>query len=130
MTVPPTEPGPGHTSGTAFLWLTEQADVRCTHRLGRAPQHASQQWVRVQGVPILVAPDPVGRTIGGCPNVGVAIKPCQKTLPIRTGESSYIAVDGHRVIRSDLTGFTDGTPPGAVRYEVLSPAQDLVGEVP
>jgi hypothetical protein len=34
------------------------------------------------------------------------------------------------VIRADLTGFTDGTPPGAVKYEVQSPAQQLVGEAP
>ena len=123
-------PSPTATSGTSLLWLTEDADVRCTHRLGKAPQKASQTWVRIEGRPVLVAPDPVGRPIGGCPHIGVAIKPCTNTLPIKTGESVYIGIDGRKVIRSDLTGFTDGTPPGLVKYEVMSPAQILVGETP
>ncbi len=115
---------------TSLFWLTEKADVRCTHRYGQAPQDASQKWVRIEGVPVLVAPDPVGRPIKGCTNIGPTIKPCTTTLPIKTGESTYIAIDGHAVIRSDLTGFTDGTPPGFVKYEVQAPAQELVGETP
>lgn len=120
-----TESGP-----QAQLWLTEKADVRCAHRLGKAPQQASQLWVTVEATPVLVAPDPVGRDIGGCPNIGVAIKPCTKTLPIHQGESEWIRIDDHPVIRSDLWGYTDGTPPGAVKYEVLDPAQQLVAEAP
>jgi len=115
---------------TAQLWLTEDADVRCTHRLGKAPQHASQTWVRIERRAVLVAPDPVSRAIGGCPNVGVAIKPCTNTLAIHGGESGYITIDGRPVVRADLWGYTDGTPPGAVKYEVLDPAQSLVGEAP
>lgn len=128
-----TEPPPLADSGsstTAQLWLTEDADVRCTHQLGKAPQKASQNWVTVARRPVLVSPDPVGRSIGGCPNIGVAIKPCTTTLPIQQGESLYITIDSHPVIRADLTGFTDGTPPGLVKYQVVSPAQDLVGEAP
>ena len=115
---------------TAQLWLTEQADVRCTHRLGKAPQSASQNWVTVAGVAVLVGSDPVGRSIGGCPNIGASIKPCTNTLAMKAGESSFVRIDGRPVIRADLTGYTDGTPPGLVRYEVLSPAQQLVGEAP
>jgi hypothetical protein len=115
---------------TAHIWLTEQADVRCTHRLGKAPQKASQVWVRIEHQPILVTPDPVGRSIGGCPNIGVAIKPCTTTLAMHAGESTYIKIEGRPVIRADLSGYTDGTPPGLVKYEVMDPAQTLVGETP
>ena len=114
----------------ARFWLTEEADVRCTHRLGKAPQRASQEWVTIAGQPVLVVPDPVGRDIGGCPNIGVAIKPCTKTLAIHQGESAWIRIAGQPVIRADLWGYTDGTPPGAVKYEVLDPAQQLVAEAP
>jgi hypothetical protein len=110
----------------AQLWLTEGADVRCTHRLGKAPQKASQTWVTIERKSLLVFPDPIGRSIGGCPNIGASIKPCTTTLQINQGQSTFITIDGRPVIRADLWGYTDGTPPGAVKYEVLDPAQTLV----
>ncbi|GAA2095510.1 hypothetical protein GCM10009841_06670 [Microlunatus panaciterrae] len=114
----------------AVLWLTQDADVRCTHRLGRSPQQPTQDLVRIDGRQVLVVPDPVGRPINGCPNIGVAIKPCTNTLAMRAGQSTYIRIMGRFVVRADLDGFTDGTPPGAVHYEVVNPAQSLVGETP
>ena len=115
---------------TYELWLTDAADVRCAHKVGRSPQKASQSWVSVNGRPVLVAPDPVGRPVQGCPNIGVSIKPCTSTLAIKAGQSTFVRVDGHPVIRADLTGYTDGTPPGQVTYDVLDAAQVLVGEQP
>lgn len=115
---------------TYELWLTDAADVRCAHKLGRSPQNASQSWVSVNGRPVLVAPDPVGRPIQGCPNIGVSIKPCTSTLAIKAGQSTFVRVDGRPVVRADLTGYTDGTPPGQVTYDVLDAAQVLVGEQP
>lgn len=112
------------------LWLTDAADVRCAHKVGRSPQQASQTWVAVNGRPVLVAPDPVGRPIQGCPNIGVGIKPCTSTLAIRSGQSTFVRVDGRPVVRADLSGYTDGTPPGQVTYDVLDAAQELVGEQP
>jgi hypothetical protein len=118
------------SGGTMLLWLTDAADVRCTHKLGRSPQQASQTWVRIDGRPVLVQPDPVGRPIGGCPNIGVSIKPCTSALAMTKGWSSFVRIDQRAVLRADLTGYTDGTPPGQVRYEVLDAAQPLVGEQP
>ncbi len=115
---------------TYQLWLTDAADVRCSHRLGRAPQQASQTWLTVGGRPVLVAPDPVGRSIAGCPNIGVSIKPCTSTLAIDHGQSTFVRIDGRPVIRADLSGYTDGTPPGQVTYDVLDAAQVVVGEQP
>lgn len=118
------------TSGTMLLWLTDQADVRCTHKLGRSPQQATQEWVRISGRPVLLQPDPVGRPISGCPNIGVSIKPCTTALAMTRGWSGFVRIDHRPVLRADLTGYTDGTPPGAVTYEVLDAAQLLVGERP
>lgn len=112
------------------LWLTDAADVRCSHKVGKSPQQASQTWLTVDGRPVLVAPDPVGRPIAGCPNIGVSIKPCTSTLAIRSGQSSFIRIDGRPIVRADLSGYTDGTPPGQVTYDVLDAAQILVGEQP
>lgn len=119
-----------NSAGSVVLWLTDAADVRCTHKLGRSSQRATQSWVRIDGRPVLVRPDPVDRPIGGCPNIGVSIKPCTTALAMSRGWSAFIRIDGCSVLRSDLTGYTDGTPPGQVRYEVLDAAQALVGEQP
>ncbi|SHJ08803.1 hypothetical protein SAMN02745244_01701 [Tessaracoccus bendigoensis DSM 12906] len=113
---------------TALPLATDQADVRCTHVLGRAPQQASQNWVQVMGHPLLVAPDPVGRSIGGCPNIGISIKPCTGTLAVRQGLSPLVRIDRVPVVRADLVGFTDGTPPGAVEYRISDAGQQLLWE--
>jgi hypothetical protein len=116
---------------TAQIWLVVDAVVRCEH-LGNAPQQNSQSWVRVTGKPVLVDPDPQGRSINLCPNYNplAGIKPCTNTLPVQQGKSSYIKIDGHQVMRADMWGLTDGTPPGAVKYQVHTPGQSLVGEAP
>lgn len=115
---------------THQLWLTEGADVRCTHQLGRAPQRGSQDWVRIDGVPVLVVPDPIGRPISGCPNIGVSLKPCTTTLAIMGGQSVFVRIEGQPIVRADLRGLTDGTPPGEVEYRPVDADQTLVGELP
>jgi hypothetical protein len=108
------------------LAVTRDARVVCRHERGRVELINSQDWVRVEGVPLLVAPDPVGRPIKGCPNFSIGIKPCLTTLAVRVGYSTFVAVDGRPVVRSALAGFTDGTPPGVIDYVVRDPAQQLV----
>lgn len=115
---------------TVVLWLTDASDVRCKHFLGKSPQQASQLWVRVEGRPVLVFPDPVGRSIGGCPNIGVSIKPCTTALAMKKGQSGFVRIGAHPVVRADLSGYTDGTPPGQVTYDAVDAAQVLVGETP
>ena len=58
--------------------IVAEAILRCGHDalVGNQP---SQTWVRVTGIPVLVEPDPQGRPIGGCPNVGVNLKPVSYT---------------------------------------------------
>lgn len=105
--------------------LVLPALVRCDHD-GRVANRASQDWVTVDGHPVLRADDPEGRDIGWCPNRGANIKPCTKTLGVEVGYSAFVRLDERAVVLASLQGKTDGTPPGAVLYRVREPGQDLV----
>lgn len=106
--------------------LTADARLVCQHRLGRVENRASQRWVTVAGRPLLVATDPEGRPIDGCPNINVGILPCKATLKVKQGYSAFVAVDGHRVCLDSVEGLTTGTPAGFVKYVVDDPGQRLV----
>lgn len=107
--------------------LTVDALMVCAHELGKVGLVPSQTWVRVQGRPVLVRADPEGRPIAGCPNIGPTIKPCTSTLAVQKGYSSFVRIDGRAVCLDSVTGLTDGTPPGVVKYKVNAPGQTLVG---
>lgn len=115
----PSDPDPA-------LAVTVEARLVCRHELGVVKLVNSQNWVRVGGAPLLIAPDPQGRSISGCPNFSIGIKPCLHTLAVRQGYSSFVSIDAKPVVRSALAGFTDGTPPGVIEYIVRDPAQSLV----
>lgn len=106
-------------------WVTERAVVKCGHD-GVVVNVAGQRWVRAEGAPVLVSRDPEGRNIVACPNYGPTIKPCAKTLREIVGYSTWLRIDGHRVVLSHLDGLTDGTVPGTVHYTVRAPGQDCV----
>ena len=106
--------------------LVKEAILRCGHD-GKVENVPSQEWVRVKGSPVLVDNDPQGRDISMCPNVGINIKPCNKTLPVTKGYSTFIRIGGKALCLDTVEGFTDGTPPGAVKYNVRRPGQTLVG---
>lgn len=108
-------------------WLTEDAGLACVHG-GSVAIGPSQKLVRIEGRRVLVATDPEGRGIRGCPNANVMIgmRPCVNTLAVKHGYSTFISIDGRRVCLSSVQGLTDGTPPGAVDYRVLYPGQALV----
>lgn len=108
--------------------LTEDAVLVCAHELGIVGIAASQGLVTVSGRRVLVERDPEAKPIAGCPNVGPTIKPCTSTLPVQAGYSALLRVAGHRVCLDTVTGLTDGTPPGTVKYKVRSPGQTLVAE--
>lgn len=106
-------------------WLRLDSVVKCEHD-GRVANEASQDWVTIGGVPVLVDADPEGRNIVACPNYGPTIKPCAKTLKVRVGYSDLVRVDGKRTVLSNLDGLTDGTPPGLVHYTLRDPRQRFV----
>lgn len=110
--------------------LTEDAELACKHDLGKVKIEPSQSLVTIEKRKVLVEKDPEGKSISGCPNVGVTIKPCTTTLGVRTGYSDFLRINGRRVCLETVTGLTDGTPPGVVEYNVRKAGQSLVSEVP
>ena len=109
-------------------FLTEDAVIKCKHVVGLVKIAPSQPWVTIEGRKVLVATDPEGRPISGCPNIGATIKPCTSTLKVQEGYSGLLRIDGRAVCLDTVSGLTDGTPPGIVKYEVFAPGQAFVGE--
>ena len=108
-----------------MYWMTEDATVICDHQLGNVTGFdPAQSWVRVGGRRVLVQPDPVGRSIVGCPVVPPMGKPCTRTLAVVRGYSGLVRIDGRAICLDSVTGSTDGVTP--VPYHVRSPAQTLV----
>jgi hypothetical protein len=106
-------------------FMTEDAIVVCDHQLGNVKGFApAQSWVTVRNRRVLVEPDPVGRSIAGCPNVPPMGKPCTTTLAVVQGYSALLTIDGRRVCLDTVRGLTDGVAP--VNYTVRDPAQQLV----
>ena len=110
-------------------WLTEEAVLNCQHELGRVKIASTQDLVTIEGHKVLVEDNPENRPIVGCPNIGATIKPCTKTLKVQAGYSDFLRINGRRICLDTVTGLTDGTPPGVVKYVVRSPGQQLVTEV-
>jgi hypothetical protein len=110
---------------SAPLAVTEAGRLQCEHH-AKLENKPSQDMVRVSGERVLVASDPEGRRIHGCPNVSPSTRPCITSLRVDTGYSQFVAVDGHAICLSTLEGLTDGTPPGATHYTVADPGQDWV----
>ena len=106
--------------------LLERGVLRCGND-GRVQNEPSQTWVRVDGSPVLIEPDPSGRSISMCPHIGINIKPCTNTLEVRKGYSTFVRIGGKPVSLDTVIGFTDGTPPGLVEYTVRDPGQEFVG---
>ncbi len=113
-----------------MLLLTEDAVLVCNHELGRVQNRHTQTLVTVAGRNVLVATDPEGRPIRGCPNIGATIKPCLHTLRVRVGYSALLRIGGRAVCLDSVTGHTDGTPPETVSYRVRTPGQAFVAEAP
>ncbi|RPI66332.1 MAG: hypothetical protein EHM38_10280 [Geobacteraceae bacterium] len=109
--------------------LTEDGLVVCSHELGIVKIEPGQTLVTIEGRKVLVEIDPQGRPISGCPMVGPGIKACLTTLAVKEGYSDLMRIDGKRICLDTVTGLTDGTPPGTVKYKVNKPGQNLVEEI-
>lgn len=107
--------------------LTSAAVLVCDHVSGIVGLAPTQEWVRAAGVPLLVRDNPEHRPITGCPNYGATIKPCVTTLAVQKGYSGFIRIGRREVCLDSVTGLTDGTPPGIVKYTVRAPGQPFVG---
>ena len=108
--------------------LTENSVIVCAHQRGRIKNEPSQDFVTIEGKRLLVETDPEGRSISGCPNYGPTFKPCSTTLKVKVGYSDFLSIDGKRVCLDSLSGYTNGTPPGVVKYKVDDVTQNFVSE--
>jgi hypothetical protein len=108
------------------LVLTEDALLLCGH-LGRVRIAASQHWVTVEGRAVLVAPDPVGKPITGCPFLAGG-QPCTGTGAVEQGYSTLLKIGGRAVCRAEVQGPT--LPMLVAHYTVSRPGQSLVSETP
>jgi hypothetical protein len=108
--------------------LTEDALLLCDHG-GQVHPVERQSWVTINRRRVLVQDDPENRSISGCPNTNplLGIKPCTSSLAVTRGYSAFLRIDGHPICLDAVTGLTDGTPPGLVKYTVKNPGQTLVG---
>ena len=109
--------------------LTQDAVVNCAQELGIVGIIATKSLVTVARRPGLVATDPEQRPIACCTMYGPTVKPCTNTLKVQAGYSDLLRINGKRVCLDTVTGLTDGTPPGTVKYSVRSPGQSLVREL-
>jgi len=108
------------------LLLVEDAILRCDHTTGVVSLSPIQSLVAIRGKRVLTEPDPEGRPIVGCSNIGGNMKPCLTTLAVQQGYSDLIRINGRRVCLEAVKGLTDGTPPGIVNYSVTAAGQNLV----
>jgi hypothetical protein len=116
--------------------LTFNAVLRCGHVNGLVINTHAQSWVTVtqpasgdraveRPTPILIDPDPEWRTIFGCPNINVGIRPCLQTQSVRDGYSTFVTIGGKQICLKSVTGLTDGSP-GVQIYSVTSAGQSFV----
>jgi hypothetical protein len=108
-----------------MFWVTEDAKMVCSHESGIVTDFdPSQSWVTIGGRRVLIQPDPVNRSIAGCPNLPPVGKQCLKTIGVFQGYSALIRIGGFPVCMDNLKGPVDAPSPP---YQVRNPAQELVG---
>ena len=107
-------------------FLTNLAKLTCKHLTGEVRLLRFQDFVTIEGHPVLRKNDPELSLITGCSNMGPTIKPCTLTLPAYEGYSSLVFIEDIPVCLDTITGLTDGTPPGMIEYFVRDAGQDFV----
>lgn len=106
--------------------LTRAAVLKCVHG-GVVSNENSQDWVRIAGDPLLVEPDPLGRSISACPAAMPTTPPCTATVAVDDASySAFIRIGGHRVCLDSTTGRTNWSQLGMTPFGVTAAAQQFV----
>lgn len=108
------------------LLVTSKARMKCDHGNGVVSLHHSQSFVTIEGTPILLRNDVVGRPVNGC-SVPPQAVPCTVVLSQSGGWSRWITVNGIAVCLVETRGLTSGGA-GTTNYTVRDPGQTLVEE--
>ncbi len=107
------------------LVVNSNAKIICAHG-GQVTLIPKQTTVQVGGAPVMRETDIMGSPIVGCAQPpSVATKPCTTVVSILPGGSApTVSAGGMPVHVQNLSGMTDGVPPGTVM--VVSPGQTTV----
>lgn len=107
--------------------LTQETTLTCAHG-GRVEIVASQDLVRIGGVPVLVQPDLLDRPIAACPHATPSTPPCLKTVAVddAPSHSVFVTIEGRPIVKASACGRTDWSQLGLVPFGVKAVRQDLV----
>jgi len=104
--------------------LTTRGALRCVHGGLARPDRHGQDFVRIEGHPVLVGADPTARTFGtagvACP---IPTLPCLQTLAPMTGHSSFVSIGGVPICLDAIAGLNQ---PSGGGYSVHDAGQSLV----
>lgn len=107
----------------------ETAQCSCQHA-GRIAMKASQDWVRVEGVPILVKGDLDHREVALCQGGAelVGVKRCKTVVTVDDGKSHshFVAIDGRGVVLSTACGTTDWSLISLAPWTMDQPGQGWI----
>lgn len=106
--------------------LTRKATLKCAHG-GLVINENSQDWVRIDGDPLLVEGDLLGRSIRACPMMMLTTPPCTATVAVDdVSYSAFIAIDKRRICLDRASGRTNWSQLGATPFSVTDVAQRYV----
>lgn len=108
------------------LLTTHAASFVCAHPgYGRVAPECPATFVRIQGAPVHLEPEPEARPISGCKHpASTNSKPCTGSLKAQQGYSELLRVTGARVCLAHWRAVTDSVPPSYCF--VLDAGQDFV----
>lgn len=93
--------------------LTTAATIKCSHQGTVTVPSAGQSVLEVEGSPVLVLGDLVGKSISGCTlTPSQSTKPCVSTTSMIVGDATTVEAGGMAVLLETAQGLTDSTPPG------------------
>lgn len=107
----------------------ETARCRCTHGGTMRMEH-SQDWVTIDGTPVLVKGDLDHRPVIGCgagaEPVGVVRCRTIATVDDRPSHSAFVTIDGKGVVLSTANGATDYSSVNLSPWSMASPGQEWI----
>ncbi|MDP2354765.1 MAG: hypothetical protein Q8M31_01730 [Beijerinckiaceae bacterium] len=106
--------------------LTKSGVLKCVHG-GVVKNENSQDWVRIDGDPLLVEGDLLGRSISRCPMTTITTPPCTSTVTVDdVSYSTFIMIDGRRICLDRASGCTNWSQLNVTPFSVTDVAQNYV----
>jgi hypothetical protein len=109
-----------------MLGLTGKSVLTCKHG-GIVRIDPAQDWVTIEGVPVLVEPDLLHRPIATCPQATPTTPPCTLTISVdeAVSYSALVSIDGKRICLDTSAGRTNWSLLAIVPFGVRETGQAL-----